>query len=172
MRQVLDAHNVFQQVVDGAARRLEVRSSVSASATPLARVRVPARRVSAVRLVGVLLGRCIASGRSSLLARDTLDQTRTGAAVCLCLLEAVDDVAEEDWSVLLVLLARPPLDSHLLLVPLLERGQERVDLLFDLVAVRFSHNHLGLELWRVRALVLRRALFRCLRVDVDLLLGQ
>jgi len=50
-------------------------------------------------------------------------------------LEAIDNVPEEDRSVQLVLLDRPPVHSHLLNVPFFEGVEEASDLRLDLVDV-------------------------------------
>ena len=64
-----------------------------------------------------------------------LDEAGSRATVGLGLLEAVDDVAKVDGSVLLVLLICPPLYARLVDVALLERVEESVDLLLDLVGL-------------------------------------
>ena len=97
--------------------------------------------------------------------REGLDEAGARAAAGLGLLEAVDDVAQVDGSVLLVLLVRPALDARRVDVALLEGVQERVDLLLDLVQLLLlvpkslrDLDHAGQDLDRRR---LRRQVFVC-----------
>ena len=83
------------------------------------------------------------------LSLQTLNQWRTWTTACVCLLKAVYDITKINRSILVILLVGPALDPTLLNATLFKWVQESIDLLVNLIALRFILGDWHLEnIWQ------------------------